>query len=159
MQEALAILKAEAKEKYGRQTGVIAVRRRSGQTTVMGTKWHPPGVSASPMALLQELADSLAKKQVSPGFISHVAELRRGLEAVISEEALLKMFDAILLRAAGEAAGDGKKVLQELTALLRGYNALWTKPGQPRWVGHPDFHPWRQLENALLTARFLARMG
>ncbi|MGQ9635855.1 MAG: type III-B CRISPR-associated protein Cas10/Cmr2, partial [Bryobacteraceae bacterium] len=158
VQEAHALLEGEAKENYGRQAGVIAVRRQSGQTTVMGTKWNPLAVSAAPFALLQELADCLATKQASPRFISHVAELGRGLVAVPSPDALQKMFEAILRRAAGEAASQGKAVLQGLSALLCGYNnLLYVLPRDS--VGKLEFHPWKQLENALLVARFLARRG
>ena len=151
VEEALTLCEETAKEGFGRDCGVISLRRQSGQETVTGAKW---GNDFRPFHEAQKLTGYLRGGKLSSRFIAHVAEIRPALEDLKDPEAEVALLRRIFTHIDGpddaikEWLGDQAKPLLESW----GPEANWVR------VPKQTLSPWRELESFLLTVRFLARM-
>ncbi len=134
IQEATRLIKHEAKGTFGREAGVIAVRRQSGQQTVAGAKWESGAFEA-----LSNLARRIAEKDLSPRFISQFGLLVSPMPHVSPFE---------------KASEKVKKASQQ--EILHFVEALAEVENDPDLEKLAGEHA-NQFLDLLLTARFLSR--
>jgi len=152
IREVTSLLKSQAKEKSGRQSGVIACRRQSGQQTMAWGRWGL--VPRARFGTLQELVRAIAhEEEISPRFVQHAFQFAHALSGLDDREGL----EAMAVHLFGRSAEEGplaEQLAKRLRWLISDFYYEWHESGRLL-----ELSPWQRTIDWLVTARFLARQA